>query len=289
MGNSHSYYGSRNNCRKTVRNKSCRDLYLQLAFFIGLWIAATILSLAYICKRHLKRRKATCALHLAFILILSGALTTHLWGIQGSVHLRQGANPVTTFTTNDGQTADFPFGVSLKQFELAYYQGTFAPMDFVSILNIHDGDTTLTGKASMNHIYTYRHYRFYQSAYDADQQGSTFSVTCDPYGIALTYTGYVALLLAFIGFFFDRHSYFRKLLHHPSLKRTVACLLLLIGSVAALEASVPPTLPKKQPASLGNSTYITTTVSVPCKHSPRNLRPNSMVAQLIKTLLPNKF
>ena len=25
--------GSRNNCRKTVRNKSCRDLYLQLAFF----------------------------------------------------------------------------------------------------------------------------------------------------------------------------------------------------------------------------------------------------------------
>lgn len=143
-------------------------------FFIGLWIAATILSLAYICKRHLKRRKATCALHLAFILILSGALTTHLWGIQGSVHLRQGANPVTTFTTNDGQTADFPFGVSLKQFELAYYQGTFAPMDFVSILNIHDGDTTLTGKASMNHIYTYRHYRFYQSAYDADQQGSTF-------------------------------------------------------------------------------------------------------------------
>lgn len=220
-------------------------------FFIGLWIAATILSLAYICKRHLKRRKATCALHLAFILILSGALTTHLLGIQGSVHLRQGANPVTTFTTNDGQTADFPFGVSLKQFELAYYQGTFAPMDFVSILNIHDGDTTLTGKASMNHIYTYRHYRFYQSAYDADQQGSTFSVTCDPYGIALTYTGYIALLLAFIGFFFDRHSYFRKLLHHPSLKRTVACLLLLIGSVAALEASVPPTLPKKTAGKFG--------------------------------------
>ena len=220
-------------------------------FFIGLWIAATILSLTYICKRHLERRKATCALHLAFILILSGALTTHLWGIQGSVHLRQGANPVTTFTTNDGQTADFPFGVSLKQFELAYYQGTFAPMDFVSILNIHDGDTTLTGKVSMNHIYTYRHYRFYQSAYDADQQGSTLSVTCDPYGIALTYTGYVAMLLAFIGFFFDRHSYFRKLLHHPSLKRTVACLLLLIGSVAALEASVPPTLPKETAGKFG--------------------------------------
>ena len=130
-------------------------------FFIGLWIAATILSLTYICKRHLERRKATYALHLAFILILSGALTTRLWGIQGSVRLRQGANPVTTFTTNDGQTADFPFGVSLKQFELAYYQGTFAPMDFVSILNIHDVDTTQTQKVSMNHIYTNQHYRFY--------------------------------------------------------------------------------------------------------------------------------
>lgn len=220
-------------------------------FFIVLWIVTTVFSLAYMCKRHLGRRKATYALHLAFILILSGALTTHFFGIQGSIHLRQGAEPVSQFSTDHGESVTFPFSVSLKQFELVYYQGTFAPMDFVSVLNIYDNDKMLEGNVSMNHIYTYRHYRFYQSAYDADQQGSTFSVTCDPYGIALTYTGYIALLLAFIGFFFDRHSYFRKLLHHPSLKRTVACLLLLIGSVAALEASVPPTLPKKTAGKFG--------------------------------------
>ena len=46
-------------------------------FFIVLWIVTTVFSLAYMCKRHLGKRKATYALHLAFILILSGALTTH--------------------------------------------------------------------------------------------------------------------------------------------------------------------------------------------------------------------
>lgn len=66
-------------------------------FFIGLWIATTLLSLLYIIKRHIIRNKIVYLLHLSFILILSGALTTHIWGIQGNIHLRQGETPVTTF------------------------------------------------------------------------------------------------------------------------------------------------------------------------------------------------
>lgn len=129
-------------------------------FFIGLWIATTLLSLLYIIKRHIIRNKIVYLLHLSFILILSGALTTHIWGIQGNIHLRQGETPVTTFNKNDGQKADLPFSVSLKQFQLTYYQGTFAPMDFISILNVYDGPQMHEGSVSMNHIYTYRNYRF---------------------------------------------------------------------------------------------------------------------------------
>ena len=103
-------------------------------------------------------------------------------------------HPVTTFNKNDGQKADLPFSVSLKQFQLTYYQGTFAPMDFISILNVYDGPQMHEGSVSMNHIYTYRNYRFYQSTYDADKKGSTLSIAYDPYGIALAYTGYVYLL-----------------------------------------------------------------------------------------------
>ena len=38
------------------------------------------------------------------------------------------------------------------------------------------------------------------------------SVFYDPYGIAITYTGYALLLYALILFFFDRRSNFRLLL-----------------------------------------------------------------------------
>ena len=94
-------------------------------------------------------------------------------------------------------------------------------MDFISILNVYDGPQMHEGSVSMNHIYTYRNYRFYQSTYDADKKGSTLSIAYDPYGIALTYTGYAFLLLSFILFFFDKHSYFRKLLNHPALKKNM--------------------------------------------------------------------
>ena len=214
-------------------------------FFIGLWIATTLLSLLYIIKRHIIRNKIVYLLHLSFILILSGALTTHIWGIQGNIHLRQGETPVTTFNKNDGQKADLPFSVSLKQFQLTYYQGTFAPMDFISILNVYDGPQMHEGSVSMNHIYTYRNYRFYQSTYDADKKGSTLSIAYDPYGIALTYTGYAFLLLSFILFFFDKHSYFRKLLNHPALKKITVCILLSTSVITMFGASVPPSLPKE--------------------------------------------
>ena len=38
-------------------------------FFIGLWIATTLLSLLYIIKRHIIRNKIVYLLHLSFILI----------------------------------------------------------------------------------------------------------------------------------------------------------------------------------------------------------------------------
>ena len=115
--------------RKAIWNHRFVNILLRLSFLYSLWIATTLLSLLYIIKRHIIRNKIVYLLHLSFILILSGALTTHIWGIQGNIHLRQGETPVTTFNKNDGQKADLPFSVSLKQFQLTYYQGTFAPMD----------------------------------------------------------------------------------------------------------------------------------------------------------------
>lgn len=64
--------------------------------------------------------------HLSLVWILLGALVTHVWGVQGRVHLRQG-EAVEAFTLSDGQTSAFPFRLSLEEFRVEYYAGTSAP------------------------------------------------------------------------------------------------------------------------------------------------------------------
>lgn len=214
--------------------------------FILLWGVAAVASVIYLLQRKTQKQCITFCLHLSFILILAGALTTHLFGIQGTVHLRQDAAPATAFTLADGETATFPFQLSLKEFRLEYYPGTFAPMDFVSTILVSDGSKeSHEGEVSMNHIYSYHHYRFYQSKYDEDGKGTTLSVSHDPYGIAITYAGYALLLCCMITFFFRKDSHFRSLLHHPRLYKAAAvCLLFLYGSVHTLQAAErPETLP----------------------------------------------
>lgn len=220
--------------------------------FVTLWGTAAVFSLLYLIRRKLPRRTAAFLLHLAFLIILAGALTTHIRGIQGSIHLRHGEQPLQTFTNRSGENCTLPFAVGLKDFELAYYPGTQAPMDFISTLTVHDQGYTHEGKVSMNRIYSYRHYRFYQSTYDADGKGSTLSISYDPYGIAVTYAGYWLLLLSCIAFFFEKDSRFRQLLRHPSLRKAASCMLLLAATLPASAAGVPKTLPRQTADRFGN-------------------------------------
>lgn len=215
--------------------------------FCLLWGISAVASVIYLLKRKTQKQLITFCLHLSFILLLAGALTTHLLGIQGAIHLRQDAAPATTFTLSDEKTGSFPFQVSLKEFRLAYHPGTFAPMDFISTIRINeDNGEVQEGVVSMNHIYSYRNYRFYQSKYDEDGKGTTLSVSHDPYGITITYMGYAVLLGCLIAFFLQRGSHFRSLLRHPLLyKATAICLFLLYSSVSTLQATeFPETLPK---------------------------------------------
>lgn len=226
--------------------------------FILLWGIVAVSSILYLLKRKVQKQYITFCLHLSLVLILAGALTTHLYGIQGAIHLRQDAAPVATFTLPDGETAIFPFEVSLKEFSLEYYPGTYAPMDFVSTIIINDGtEESHEGEVSMNHIYSYRNYRFYQSKYDEDGKGTTLAVSHDPYGIILTYTGYIFLLFSMILFFFQKGSYFRSLLQHPLLRKSViASLLLCCCTVSSLKAAEHPEVLPKQVAEKFGDLYI---------------------------------
>lgn len=220
-------------------------------WFIALWAALAVAGIGYLLRR--KLRTGVWLLHGAFILILIGALVTHLFGLQGSVHLRQGASEeVSAFTDADGAEHALPFGLRLKEFVLEYYPGTVAPMDFISTFAIADKEKVCEGRVSMNHIFRYRHYRFYQSGYDTDGQGTTLSVSYDPWGIGLTYAGYALLLLSFIVYFLDPQSAFRRLLLHSLLRKPLAAIALLTTCVYTQAADLPRILPRETAESFGH-------------------------------------
>ena len=198
--------------------------------FVILWGVTAITSLLYIIKSKLHRQPVIFLLHLSLLFILAGPFTTWIYGEQGTMRVRQGEQQ-TSFTDSKGISHQLPFSITLNQFEIIYYKGTLAPMDFISHISVADKDChrQIQGKVSMNHIFSYQHYRFYQSGYSEDNEGSVFSVSHDPYGIGITYAGYTLLLLSTVFFFFSPQSRFRQLLKSPLLHRSLTVILLLFA------------------------------------------------------------
>lgn len=70
------------------------------------------------------------------------------------MRVRQGEQQ-TSFTDSKGISHQLPFSITLNQFEIIYYKGTLAPMDFISHISVADKDChrQIQGKVSMNHIF----------------------------------------------------------------------------------------------------------------------------------------
>jgi cytochrome c biogenesis protein ResB len=184
-------------------------------WFLSLWALLTISALIYIIQRRLYQRPLTLLLHLSFVIILIGAAITHYFGINGQIHLRLNEAPKSTYIDTNYEERNLPFAVSLNDFQLIYYPGTTNPMDFVSHIEIHETPknsqiSTLHEQLSMNNILKHRNYRFYQSSYDSDRQGTTLSIYHDPYGITLTYIGYFLLFASMTLFLLNKYLSLRE-------------------------------------------------------------------------------
>ena len=165
-------------------------------WFIALWAILCVGIIVAMIRVRLYKCPATLLLHLSFVLILVGALVTHLDGLQGSMHLRKGEVANMMMNRETELIEQLPFQLRLVDFDLQTYPGTQSPMDYCSVVVI-DG-TTDTLAISMNNIGEYQSYRFYQSGYDPDLQGTYLSVSHDPWGIGITYTGYFLLILSML-------------------------------------------------------------------------------------------
>lgn len=176
-------------------------------WFSALWALLTITACAYILRQRLYQRAAVMLLHMSFVVILAGALTTHLFARSGTVLLRTGI-PESGYIDKDGYVHQLPFSLTLKEFRVINYPGTDAPLDYQSIIQHEEGEDVVV---SMNHVGHIQGYRFFQSSYDTDGQGVALGVSHDPYGIAITYFGYLMLLAGIIATLLSRKTQMRAL------------------------------------------------------------------------------
>ena len=171
-------------------------------WFIGLWGLLAVAGCWLMYKRKLWKRPPVLVLHLSFLVILAGAFTTHITSRRGMLHLREGEATRTCWVKNEQglyiNTEELPFYLALRDFEVRYDADGVTPSDYVShvVLSSKEGKEETT--ISMNNIGRVSGFRIYQTSYDDDEQGSVFTVSYDPWGTAITYTGYLLLALSMI-------------------------------------------------------------------------------------------
>lgn len=203
------------------------------------------------------RRWALLVIHGALIVILIGAMTTHVFGREGTVHIREGekTNVMVSHTPKGVFEHALPFTVELKEFRMVRYPGSNSPSSYESDLRIYDGDNMTETTVFMNNVFDIKGYRLFQSSYDEDELGTILSVNQDMAGMLITYFGYIALLIGFVLMFITRNSRFRQLgrqLQQVQNAIKVAVVLLLFSIPAlsndftnhatfkALERNAPP-------------------------------------------------
>lgn len=192
--------------------------------FYGSWWFAVLMGLVAvgaivaIVQGRLWHRPASLLIHAAVpVILLGGALTT--W-----------TGEHYSITLAPGETKE---GITLERFEVLYYPGTHTPMDFVSHITA-DGEPF---DISMNHILRHNGRRYYQEDYD-DEGRTTLSVSHDPWGIPVTYTGYALLLLGLLWLTITK-------------LKPAKLTLLLILLLPAVSQAAPRTLPKPTASKMG--------------------------------------
>ena len=176
-------------------------------WFVALWALVAVIMVVMAAKGRMWKRMAVCALHSSILLILLGALLTMLTGKHGRMKLEPN-RPMSHFFIQNGEEITqeaLPFSLTLDRFEIETYPNSKRPKDYVSHLQLTDGETTKEVVISMNNILKHKHYRFYQSDYD-EQGNSILDVARDPWGIGVTYAGYALLFFALAALLVERRK-----------------------------------------------------------------------------------
>ncbi|MGI6074120.1 MAG: cytochrome c biogenesis protein CcsA [Fermentimonas sp.] len=159
-------------------------------------------------------RWALVVVHGALVVIMAGALTTHLFGREGVVHIREGeiVKSMSVSTNRGNDVESLPFELELVNFSMHRYPGSESPSSYESELLVHVDGEVREAKVYMNNVLDVKGYRFFQASYDEDEKGTILSVNKDVAGRTITYAGYVLLLAGMVMSFAMPRTRFRKLI-----------------------------------------------------------------------------
>ena len=126
-----------------------------------------------------------------------------------------------------------PFSIKLNDFILDRYPGSNSPSGYKSDVILLDKGENVEKPFMifMNNILKYKGYRFYQSSYDPDEQGTILSVNHDMAGMLVTYTGYGLLFLFIILSLLIKKSVFRNInagYWQSALRKAVPIIIFLL-------------------------------------------------------------
>ena len=215
-------------------------------WYIGLWAILALAGCWLIYKKKMWRQPSVFLLHLSFLIILIGALTTHIASHRGMVHLREGETS-RSYWAKDNQglytlTEQMPFYLALKDFQVLYDADGITPSDYVSQVVIATKEGKEETSISMNNIGRVKGFRIYQTSFDDDLAGSVFTISYDPWGTGITYMGYILLAISMIWVSFKRNEKLKEKkekLSKNSQLSTVNCQLstLLLAFAGTIMAS----------------------------------------------------
>lgn len=190
-----------------------------------LWAATAITAVTYMVQCRLWRRPWLAGIHLSLLVILAGALVTHLCGKSDRLTLIPAESAAI-----DGHI------FLLTRFNIEYYPGTPAPADYITEFTL-DGTPE---RVSMNRPVIAGGMRIFQSAYNPAEGSSTLTVQRDHAGTAVSYTGYFMLWISMLVYGL------RKLRRKGAATAAVCLLGATFGAMAA-----PVTIPRASADSLG--------------------------------------
>jgi cytochrome c-type biogenesis protein CcsB len=213
-------------------------------WFVCLWGLFAINLIGNILLNKLYQNFPVFLFHLAFIVILFGAVASRSYGVEGLLNLREGQES-DLIVTSKGYNK-LPFKVKLDNFKISRYPGVQSPSGFESHITLTDSNRQiiLVKCISMNRVLSYRGYRLYQNSYHPDEKGSVLTISHDPLGMTITYFGYALMCTGMLLSLLVKSTRFRQVsakLRRISLAKKVLISVLVIFSASGpIWAKGPP-------------------------------------------------